>query len=197
MLTDFRKVCRALVRTPSFTITAALMLTLGIVAGAALPGTAPVPSLDAQAPTRAAWPHDLMGPQWTPWINFAHRPYPEGEEPTAVTAAVTPAFFQVMNMPLKRGRLINSSDQPGRPVALVVNEAFVRSFFGDADPIGASVSARGIPELANMRIVGVVADIQRGPAGAVAPEMYCAYAQFRSASPSMIVRAMLRRDAVA
>ena len=138
----------------------------------------------------AAWPLDLLGPQWTPWINFAHRRYPEGQEPTALTAAVTPTFFQVMGIPLKRGRYIDSSDQPGRPVALVVNETFVRRFFGDADPLGASVSARGIPELANMRIVGVVGDTRRaGPTRPVAPEMYCAYAQFPTVSPSIVVRA--------
>ena len=138
----------------------------------------------------ASWPLDLVGPQWSPWINFAHRPYPEGQEPTALTAAVTPTFFQVMRIPLKRGRLINSGDQKGRPMVLVVNETFVRRFFGDTDPLDGRVSARGIPEMSDMRIVGVVGDTRRGgPARAVAPEMYVAYAQFPTLSPTIIVRA--------
>jgi ABC-type antimicrobial peptide transport system permease subunit len=67
---------------------------------------------------------------------------------------------------------------------------FVRRFFAETDPIGGRVSARGIPELADMRIVGVVGDTRRaGPARPVAPELYCSYAQFPTANPAIIVRA--------
>jgi putative ABC transport system permease protein len=138
----------------------------------------------------AAWPLDLVSFGWTPWLNFPHKPYPEGTEPSALTAAVTPEYFGVMGIPLRRGRLFGREDQPGAPVAIVVNETFARRFFADRDPIGGRVTARGIPELADMRIVGVVGDTRRGgPARAVAPEMYCAYAQFPTAGPTIVVRA--------
>jgi putative ABC transport system permease protein len=138
----------------------------------------------------AAWPLDLVSFGWTPWLNFPHKPYPEGTEPSALTAAVTPEYFGVMGIPLRRGRLFGREDQPGAPVAIVVNETFARRFFADRDPIGGRVTARGIPELADMRIVGVVGDTRRGgPARAVAPEMYCAYAQFPQAGPTIVVRA--------
>jgi putative ABC transport system permease protein len=53
------------------------------------------------------------------------------------------------------------------------------------------VTARGIPELADTRVVGVVGDTRRGgPARAVAPEMYRAYAQFPTAGPTIVVRAV-------
>ena len=137
----------------------------------------------------AAWPFDLTGASWTPWINFTHRPYPEGQEPTALTAAVTPTYFEVMGIPLRRGRLLAPEDRPGAPIAVVVNETFVRRYFADQDPIGGRVSARGIPELANMRIVGVVGDTRRGgPARPASPELYCAYAQFPTANPTLVVR---------
>jgi len=138
----------------------------------------------------ASWPFDLTGASWTPWINFTHKPYPEGQEPTALTAAVTPGYFDVMGIPLRRGRLLGSEDRPGTPIAIVVNETFARRFFGDTDPIGGRVSARGIPQLADMRIVGVVGDTRRGgPARGLTPEMYCAYAQFPTAGAALIVRA--------
>jgi putative ABC transport system permease protein len=138
----------------------------------------------------AAWPLDLVSFGWTPWINFPHRPYPEGKEPSALTAAVTPGYFEVMGIPLRRGRLLGPEDKPGAPVAIVVNETFARRFFADRDAIGGHVTARGIPELSDMRIVGVVGDTRRGgPARAVAPEMYCAYAQFPTAGPTIVVRA--------
>ena len=148
------------------------------------------PGVDGVA---AAWPFDLTGASWTPWINFTHRPYPEGQEPTALTAAVTAAYFDVMGIPLKRGRLLGAQDRAGAPIAIVVNEMFVRRFFAETDPIGGRVSARGIPELADMRIVGVVGDTRRaGPARPVAPELYCSYAQFPTANPVIIVRAASR-----
>ena len=149
-----------------------------------------VKSAPGVAGVAAAWPFDLTGASWTPWINFTHRPYPEGQEPTALTAAVTPTYFDVMGIPLRRGRLLGTQDRAGAPVAVVVNETFVRRYFADTDPVGGRVSARGIPELADMRIVGVVGDTKRGgPARPVAPELYCSYEQFPTANPAIIVRA--------
>ena len=149
-----------------------------------------VTALPAVAGAAAAWPFDLTGLSWTPGVNFVHRPFPEGQEPSALTAAVTPEYFDVMGIPLRRGRLLGREDRPGAPVAIVVNETFVRRFFADTDPIGGRVTARGIPELADMRIVGVVGDTRRGgPARAVPAELYCAYAQFPVASPTIVVRA--------
>ena len=138
----------------------------------------------------AAWPLDLVSFGWTPWLNFPHKPYPEGKEPTALTAAVTPTYFEVMGIPLQRGRLLGPEDKPGAPVAIVVNETFARRYFADRDAIGGRVTARGIPELADMHIVGIVGDTRRGgPARRVAPELYCAYAQFPTVGPTIVVRA--------
>ena len=149
-----------------------------------------VTTMPAVSGAAAAWPFDLTGASWTPWINIAHRPYPAGQEPTALTAAVTPSYFDVMGIPLRRGRLLGPEDRPGAPMAIVVNETFVKRFFADRDPLGGRVSARDIPELADMRIVGVVGDTRRaGPARAIAAEVYCAYAQFPTASPTIVVRA--------
>jgi hypothetical protein len=96
-----------------------------------------VESAPGVAGAAAAWPLDLVSFGWTPWINFPHKPYPEGQEPTALTAAVTPAFFDVMGIPLRRGRLLGAEDRPGAPVAIVVNETFARRYFADRIPSAA------------------------------------------------------------
>ncbi len=75
------------------------------------------------------------------------------------SADVGPAFFETMGMPLLRGRTLAASDFGDRRApALVVNDAWVRRFFPNDDPV-----ARGIG------IVGVVADARlagvRAPAG--------------------------------
>jgi predicted permease len=66
---------------------------------------------------------------------------------------VTPKFFEVLQMPLSRGRAFTDADGPNaRPVA-IINSAFARKFFPGLDPVGFIVDK-------NTLIVGVVSDIQ-------------------------------------
>lgn len=66
---------------------------------------------------------------------------------------VTPKFFDVLQMPLSRGRAFSDADGPSnRPVA-IINETFARKFFPGLNPVGLTVDR-------NTLIVGVVSDIQ-------------------------------------
>ena len=51
------------------------------------------------------------------------------------SAEVSPGFFETMKIPVVRGRTFAAANTPGRP-RLVVNEAFVRQYFPNADPVG-------------------------------------------------------------
>jgi putative ABC transport system permease protein len=136
-----------------------------------------------------AWPFDYTGFSWATNVNFPERPHPEGKEPVAQTAAVTPGYFGVMGIPLVRGRVFDSSARPGAPPSLVVNQTFASRFFPGEDPIGRRVHAMRIPEMQNMTIVGVVGDTRRG--GTLlgyTPEMYIAFAQFPQSGGTLIVR---------
>ena len=77
-------------------------------------------------------------------------------------ASVTPEYFEVMRIPLKRGRLLGVEDRPGRPIAIVVNETLARKFLPTGDAIGQKMTFVGIPELADVEVVGIVADTLRG-----------------------------------
>jgi putative ABC transport system permease protein len=146
-----------------------------------------VPGISAAA---AAWPLDYVGFSWSPQINRYDAPFPPGQEPPASMAAVTPRYFETMGIRLERGRLFGPEDRKGAPVAAVVNEAFVRRFVPDVDPIGRRIKAVGIPELVDMRIIGVVGNTHRGgPAGRLVPEVYCAFAQFPLTGATLVVRA--------
>jgi predicted permease len=134
-----------------------------------------------------AWPLDSS---WTPYVNAVDRPSPRGQEPAVQMSAVVPSFFSTMAIPLRRGRVIDARDRAGATAAVVVNETLVRRLLPPGDPIGRRLSAVGIPELANMEIVGVVGDTLRlGLAGEAAPEVYCSYAQLPAGSPTVVVRA--------
>jgi putative ABC transport system permease protein len=130
------------------------------------------------------------GALWTPRVNRVDAPFPPGQEASPFSSSVTPGYFATMGIPLRRGRGFGPEDRPGAPVAAIVNETFVREVLGGSDRIGQRLTASGIPEMADMEIVGVVGDTRRlGLAGGVRPELYVSYAQMPVSYPTLLVRA--------
>jgi len=68
-------------------------------------------------------------------IDGAPLPAP-GREPEASLRIASPAYFSTMEIPLRSGRAFDAGDREGGERVGVVNEAFVRRFFGDGDAIG-------------------------------------------------------------
>jgi predicted permease len=76
----------------------------------------------------------------------------------------TPEFFTTMQIPILRGRAFDDRDRPGsRPVA-IVNEAYVKTNFGDQNPLGQHVSVYRRPPFGNrdVEIVGVARNARYG-----------------------------------
>jgi len=67
---------------------------------------------------------------------------------------VSPGYFEALGVPLLRGRLLASRDRPGGPMPVVINQAAMRKFFANEDPIGKRIANDSGP----MTIVGVVGD---------------------------------------
>ena len=71
--------------------------------------------------------------------------------------AVSPGYFAVLKTPLQRGRLFTDHDDTTSARVVVVNDAFVKEFSRDRDPIGRRVRVgRGV----DLEIVGVVGDVR-------------------------------------
>ncbi len=66
---------------------------------------------------------------------------------------VTPRFFDVLQMPLIRGRAFTAADRPNTQPVVIVNSAFAEKFFPGMNPVGLVISK-------NALIVGVVSDTQ-------------------------------------
>jgi putative ABC transport system permease protein len=73
--------------------------------------------------------------------------------------AVTARFFDLLNIPLLSGRLFDDRDHDNnRPVA-IVNEALVREYFSNANPIGKQIRIPGGP-MPWLTIIGVVGNLK-------------------------------------
>jgi predicted permease len=95
---------------------------------------------------------------------------------------VTPGYFRALRIPIKRGRIFDERDSSESPLVGVVNDAFVRRFAGDSDPLGTRLIFGEEPAV---QIVGVVGDVQQavtsgaydiGPVAAL-PAVYVPAAQ--------------------
>ena len=63
----------------------------------------------------------------------------EGRHMQADTLDVSETFFQTMGIPLLRGRTFERTDTPSGPRVVIVNEAFVKTYFPKEDPLGQSI----------------------------------------------------------
>lgn len=92
---------------------------------------------------------------------------------------VGPDYFRTMGMPLVAGREFTENDRVGAPKVAIVNEAFVKHFIGNRNPMGVGVYRGGGSNVKfDTTIVGVVKDARysslRDP---IPPVYYTPYAQ--------------------
>ena len=137
-----------------------------IVASArALPGVESV-GLVNRLPMNAGetWDFEIAG----------HPASAPGQRPSGSIRKVGGEYFKTLGVALRRGRLFGDGDRPGGPKVVIVNEAFVRSYFPDVDPIGQGI----IRHQDTLRVVGVVHDVAIGKVeDPVPPTWYIPLAQ--------------------
>jgi putative ABC transport system permease protein len=83
-----------------------------------------------------------------------------GQFLTVQARLITPDYFRVMKIGLKQGRELTAADTVGTENVAVVNEAFVRRYLGNTDPIGQRifVGRTFFNGTVPLRIIGVVGD---------------------------------------
>jgi predicted permease len=69
---------------------------------------------------------------------------------------VTPGYFRAVGIPLLEGRDIEESDRAGTDPVILIGAAAARRYWPSRSPIGESFRVGG----ANLRIIGVVADVK-------------------------------------
>jgi putative ABC transport system permease protein len=88
-------------------------------------------------------------------------PRPDGKNPVVLTRAATAGYFTAMGIRLRGGRFLEDADsRPTQPRVVVVNESFVRTFWGEGvNGVGRRMKSGG-KDSPWMTIVGVVADVK-------------------------------------
>jgi putative ABC transport system permease protein len=121
-------------------------------------------------------------------LNFAVEgappPPPDVNQEIAI-ASITPGYFRAIGTPIRHGRPFTDRDHSEAPPVAIVNEAAVRRWFPDQDPIGRRV----IVGNSTREIVAVVADVlQRDPGQQAAPQLFAPYTQATTRSIRIVVR---------
>ena len=110
---------------------------------------------------------------------------------------VSPGYFEVFRIAMKRGRSFNERDDSLASPVVIVNEAFVRQYFKDGDPLSerlvighsGSVGMREFMTEPPRQIVGVARDIRDSELNEEPrPTMYIPQAQMPDAANELNVR---------
>jgi predicted permease len=128
------------------------------------------------------------------------------DRPTAVNIEITPEYFEVLGIPILRGRTFDPTEgQQGRS-AVIINQAFANKHWPGEDVIGKRIlmvrSAgdlrMAVIEQPLLTVVGVVPDLKQNwdPNAPLEPVMYVPYRQGQSARAMVILARTLGGDAL-
>jgi len=110
-------------------------------------------------------------------IALPGRPPLAPEERDVRSDRVGPKYFEVVGIPIVRGRGVERRDRAGAPRVAVINQAMARAYFPGENPVGRQIVSDDQPD-DPFEIVGVSGDAHDHELeGAVAPRVYTAYLQ--------------------
>ncbi len=100
----------------------------------------------------------LEGNNWGESVFVEGRPAPAPDAQNGSSDRVSPHFFETVGQPVVRGRGFNQQDTATSHMVAVVNQAFVKRFFPNEDPMGRHFGTFDQKYAADYEIVGIVAD---------------------------------------
>jgi predicted permease len=106
---------------------------------------------------------------------------------------VSPGYFEVFKIAMKRGRSFTDRDEKGAPPVVIINEAFARQYFKDGDPLNERLvighQMREFMTEPPRQIIGVASDVRDGGLNSEPqPVMYVPQAQIPDAANALNVR---------
>jgi putative ABC transport system permease protein len=111
------------------------------------------------------------------------------DDPSVERYSVTPDYFSVMRIPLRRGRLFTDADRAGNEQVMLVGDQTARTLWPGADPIGQHVRIGDATAGPWRTIVGIVGDVRhRELAAPPTMQMYTPQAQVTDSFLVFVVR---------
>jgi predicted permease len=123
-------------------------------------------------------------------------PIAPGDEPSLETRSVLGDYFKVMQIPLKQGRDFGPQDFDDKaPRVGIANDALIRQYFQNEDPLGKRIRWARDPEIHWIEIVGVVGDVKHfGLDLPEEPALYTPYTQINPWKRWMSIAARTQGD---
>ncbi len=116
-------------------------------------------------------------------LDHADQP-PKGRRVCAQGRLASAGLVDALGISMLRGRFFTEQDAAGAPIVVVVNQAFVKEYSSDKDPIGRVYSMGKEGPFADARIVGVIADTRQSTVvDPTKPEVYFSLAQMAPGTP--------------
>lgn len=136
--------------------------------------------------------HDRTDRNRFPLI-FEGQEVPTNQAPLINFANVTPGYFHLLGVPLRRGRVFNEFDNDKAPNVAVVNEAFANRYCPQKDPVGQRLK---LPAPGNSfawaTIIGVIGNARtESLSESTPPELYLSLYQRRAKDLAIFVRGKL------
>jgi predicted permease len=114
---------------------------------------------------------------------------PSSEGSIANVNDVAASFLDTLQIPILRGRGLTSQDDERAPKVAVVNQAFARKYFGNADPLGKRFGLDGAKNSGQLEIVGIAQDAKYFEMrGDMPPTVYLPYFQEPASNAYFTVR---------
>ena len=103
----------------------------------------------------------MSGDSWNNGVLIEGKPDPSAKDHYGANfVRVTPGFFETLENPVLMGRAITEEDRANTRNVAVVNQAFVKQFFGSENPIGKHFGPDKRKYAGMWEIVGVTADMR-------------------------------------
>jgi predicted permease len=118
-----------------------------------------------------------------------------GKRPIVFVESISPDYPKAMGVPLVAGRTFENSDDRTATPVVMVNQAVVRRFWPNDNPIGKLVWIGNLPVF---RVVGVLADVKNDSLAApTQPEVFIPFPQFSFPMLYFTLRTTVEAESVA
>ncbi|HVL67483.1 MAG TPA: ABC transporter permease [Vicinamibacterales bacterium] len=115
----------------------------------------------------------LAGSEWDSSVSVEGHIAADGEDMQAFMNALSPGYFQTMQIPLLEGRDFTRADQKPQSTVAIVNRRFAEHYFKGQSAIGRRLGFGGPNAPLDIEIVGVVADsLYEGPREGVRRQVF-------------------------